>query len=215
MKIRFTLVPDGPTDAALVPVIEWTLKQTGAVDLAEGKTAEFWRLRQKPANLKERLIRAVELFPCDIPFVHRDAEKEEPAVRRAEILRAFDETREKTQLPVVAVIPIRMLEAWLCFNEKAIREAAGNPNGEVLLDLPPLNQIETRPDPKSDLARALLDASELKGRRRKKFDGLKAFWRIVDFIDDFSALRNLDGFCKFEESIRTVRDNGWQPGFYG
>jgi len=217
MKVlRHTLVSDGTTDANLIPVIDWSLQQVGGVALSEGTRAEFWRLQNKPAGLAERLAKAVELFPCDVLFVHRDAERESPEVRVKEIRDAFAIIREQgIQLPAVAVVPVRMMEAWLCFDERAIRKAAGHPNGTLPLELPPLKRVESRPDPKNDLRQALQDASEHTGRRLKKFNTKAAFWRIVDCIDDFSPLRELPAFRTFEESIQSLKQNNWKPGFYG
>lgn len=210
--LRHTLVSDGTTDANLIPVINWTLKQAG-VRLSEGVRAEFWRLPQIPQNHAERLVKAVELFPCDVLFFHRDSERELPQVRFEEIREAFDAAC--VPLPVLAIVPVRMLEAWLCFNENAIRQAAGNPNGKVKLNLPPLKRIESCPDPKRELKEALMDASELSGRRRKKFDTAAAFWRIVDCIDDFSPLRELPSFQAFEKSIKMLKEKEWAVGCYG
>lgn len=209
---RHTLVSEGSTDANLIPIIDWTLKQTAGVELSEGVRAEFWRLPQKPANMTERLLKAVELFPCDVLFVHRDSDKEESCVRHDEIRNAFE--KAGIQMPVIAIIPVRMLEAWLCFSEPAIRRAAGNPTSKVKLNLPALNKIESRPDPKTDLKESLLTASEHTGRRLKKFDTSAAFWRIVDCIDDFSPLRALPSFQAFERSIIALKKNDWKTGFY-
>jgi hypothetical protein len=185
------------------------------VELSKGVRADFWRLPQKPTDLIERLVKAVELFPCDILFVHRDAEKEAPTDRMHEIRVAFDAaTARGIRLPAVAVVPVRMLEAWLLFNEGAIRHAAGNPNSKAPLNLPLLTRAESRPDPKRDLKEALLAASELKGRRLKKFNTATAFGRIVDFIEDFSPLRELPAFQSFEDSIKRLKSNTWKPGFY-
>jgi len=174
--------------------------------------ADFWRLPEKPQNTTDRLLKAVEIFPCEVLFVHRDAERDLPQARFDEIRQAFD--LANIQLPAVAVVPVRMLEAWLCFNQDAIRKASGNPNGNSPLDLPTLKRIESRPDPKEDLRVALLTASELSGRRRKKFNTAAAFWRVVDFIEDFSPLRELPSFLAFENSIKSLKNNNWKPGFY-
>jgi hypothetical protein len=108
-----------------------------------------------------------------------------------------------------------MLEAWLLFSEDSIRKAAGNPNGKVSLNLPSLRRLEDRPDPKRDLHDALRIASELHGRRLKKFRPRQAFWRVVEFLDDFSPLRSLSAFAAFEESIRQIAAANWKPGLYG
>jgi len=214
--LRHTLISDGPSDANLIPIINWTLNGVGGVELAEGARAEFWRLQSPPGSLEERIRKAVELYLCDVLFIHRDAEKELPEARHVEIRAAVAAAAERgCCLPAVAVIPVRMLEAWLLFDERALRLAAGNPNGRVALDLPPLRKLEDRPDPKMDLREALRTASELRGRRLKKFDTRQAFWRVVDFIEDFSPLRQLRAFTAFEDSVRRIRDNKWAPGFYG
>ena len=216
MKVfRHTLVSEGTTDANLIPILDWSLKQVGGVALSQGTRAEFWRLQEKPKNLAERLAKAVELSPCDVLFVHRDADREPPDERVAEMRDAFATLRQQgIQLPAVAVVPVRMMEAWLCFDEQAIRKAAGHPNGTASLGLPTLKRVESRPDPKSDLRRALQAASEHTGRKLKKFNTEAAFWRIVDYIQDFSPLRELAAFRTFEKSIADLREAGWKAGFY-
>lgn len=213
--VRHTLVSDGTTDANLIPIIDWCLKQIGGVTISTGVRAEFRRLPEPPKGLAERLAKAIELHPCDVLFVHRDAERQSSESRVAEIRAAFGTMPQHIQPPAVAVVPVRMLEAWLCFDEQAIRNAAGNPNGRAPLGLPQLKKIDSRPDPKEDLRKALLAACELSGRRLKKFNTAAAFWRIVDYIEDFSALRELPAFQAFEQSIKNLKQNNWKRDFYG
>ncbi|MCP5515956.1 MAG: hypothetical protein H7A45_01710 [Verrucomicrobiales bacterium] len=214
--LRHTLVSEGTTDANLVPIIEWTLKEKAGVSLAQGTHAEFWRLPNPPGGLSEKITKALVAFPCDVLFVHRDADTAGREDRLREIHTAFIKARASgVECPVVALIPVRMLEAWLCLDESAIRKAAGNPNGDQPLSLPDAKRIEQRPDPKSDLHWALRAASGLRGRRLKKFDTAQAFWRIVDYIEDFSPLRQLPSYQAFEATVRRMGENQWQPGFYG
>ena len=123
--------------------------------------------------------------------------------------------RQGVCVPAVAVVPVRMIEAWLCFDEVAIRKAAGNPNGKQQLGLPDHKRIEARPNPKNDLKKALLAASELRGRRLKKFNTAAAFWRIVDYIEDFSPLCQLPAYRAFESAVGRMKQSGWSPGFHG
>jgi len=211
--IRHTLVSEGSTDANLIPIIDWALKHIAGVPSSQGSRAEFWRLNKKPANLRERLLAATVLYPCELLFVHRDADAALPQARIDEIRQAF--TQARIELPAVAIIPVRMLEAWLCFDENAIRRASGNPNGKMPLNLPKLQRVESRPNPKRDLSEALLIACGRSGRRRKKFDTATAFWNIIDGIEDFSPLRELPSFQAFEQSVKSLKDNGWRAGFYG
>lgn len=216
MKVlRHTLVSDGPTDANLIPILNWTLRQVDKSTLPHGARAEFWRLPTPPKTLAEKLNKALELHPCDVLFVHRDTENQTSASRVTEIREAFESIEGRMRTPAVAVVPVRMLEAWLCFDQHAIRRAAGNPNGRVRLDLPDLKRVEKRPDPKAELRQALLDASELSGRRLNKFDVSRAFWRIIDYIDDFTPLRQLSAFQALEDSLKVLRKNNWKPGYYG
>ena len=213
--LRYTLVSEGSTDANLIPIINWTLEEVGKVELVQGVRAEFWRLPEPPGALTARIINAVDLFPCDALFVHRDADREPAKNRHDEIRAAVEVARQGScRLPAVAVVPVRMLEAWLLFDELAIRSAAGNPNGQSPLNLPPLTRVEDRPDPKRDLREALRTASELSGRRLKKFNTSTAFWRVVDFIRDFSPLRQLPAFRQFEKSVAIMSANEWRPDFY-
>jgi len=99
------------------------------------------------AGLTERVRGALELFPADLLFVHRDADREPTATRRDEIRKAVEiATPNQATVPVV---PVRMTEAWLLIDEPAIRSAAGNPRGTMALDLPKLGAIEGTADPKN------------------------------------------------------------------
>lgn len=103
----------------------------------------------------------------DVVFVHRDAEGQDPELRRSEI--AAGAATVGIRCPVVPVVPIRMTEAWLLLDESAIRRVAGKPLGRVALDLPTAREVERRAHPKELLADVLLRASETAGRRRQQF----------------------------------------------
>jgi hypothetical protein len=103
-----------------------------------------------------------------------------------------------------------MVEAWLLFNETAIRQAAGNPNGTVILSMPRLIDVENIPDPKDVLHNLVLAATDLPTRRRKRFDVNKAVHLIPKYIDDFSPLKNLPAFSSLEEQVvQTITDRRW------
>ena len=213
--LKHTLVSDGPTDVNLIPIIDWTLKSAADVPLTQGTLAEFWRLPFPPKNLEERISKAIELFPCEVLFIHRDAEKENPERRYEEIRAAVEgAVNSGCNLPAIAIVPVRMTEAWLLFDENAIRNAAGNPNGKIPLDLPPLGKLESLVDPKRTLHDALRSASEFKGRRLTKFNVRQAFRRVVDYLDDYSPLRQLSAYVDFENAVRQMKTNKWNAGFY-
>jgi len=172
---------------------------------------DLGQLRERPTRLTERIQKSIQLYPCELPFVHRDAERQPLDTRLDEIERATEAARSSSIIPpVVSVVPVRMQEAWLLFDEAAIRRASGNPNGHVNLQLPSVGTCETLPDPKEILHAALRDASELSGRRRQRFDPHLAALRLADLIDDFAPLRALPAFQRLESDLgQMIAKHSW------
>ena len=102
-----------------------------------------------------------------------------------------------------------MTEAWLLFDEPAIRLAAGNPNGKTPLNVPDLSVIEQIPDPKDVLFEVLREASGLTGRRLKRFNMAECRIRVTDLVSDFSPLRKLSAFKRLERDVSKLKQNGW------
>ena len=155
-RLDFTLLSDGSSDRALLPVLSWALQAAGGVTLAQGQWADLGVVRGRTTSLGERIHWAVELFPCDLLFIHRDAERQEPGLRRTEVEAAWNSVSSTVRaIPYICVVPVRMQEAWLLFDERAIRIASGNPNGSEALGLPRIEDLESLPDPKAALHEAL------------------------------------------------------------
>ena len=158
-----------------------------------------------PATLTDRLRVALDLYPCNLLFVHRDAEREPRSHRVAEIQRALELLPAATPPPqAVCVVPVRMQEAWLLFDEMAIKYAAGNGAFRDSLDLPPLKELESLPDPKTTLHEALRRASNVRGRRLHTFPVGQRARRVAELIDDFSPLRALPAFGALEHDVQNV-----------
>ena len=209
-EIRYTLISDGPSDRALLPILTWILREKGDIRRVQPEWADLRRLPQPPQSLRERILSAIDLFPCDLLFVHRDAEREDPETRYREIRNPLQEaTKRGFKVPTVCVVPVRMTEAWLLFDEPAIRLAAGNPNGTNPLNMPDLSVIEEIPDPKIVLFEILREASGLTGRRLKRFNTAECRIRITELLSDFSPLRQLSAFQRLENDISTLKQNGW------
>ena len=205
----FTLLADGPSDSALMPILRWVLQKHHSVDQIQSEWADLRRLRPTPTALKDRILAAVDLFPCDVLFVHRDAEREPPDKRYEEIRMAvIAATSEGFSLPLIHVVPVRMQEAWLLFDESAIRKAAGNPNGSVVLKLPSMTSVEDIPDPKRTLYELLQSASEKRGRRLKKFYPAKHAHLIAEHVADFSPLIALNAFRRLESEVKDFAMKG-------
>jgi hypothetical protein len=191
-----TLVTDGSSDhGALAPLITMLLDEilSGPFRLvsALGLTGGL--------SLEARLPLSVELFPCDLLLVHRDAESSTFGQREAETLQALATAGITT--PHVCVIPVRMTEAWLLVSEQAIRAAVGNPSGRASLGLPAPKQIESV-QAKDQLLRALEVASELGTLRRRRFQPTLYRHRVAEEMLDLLGLRQLPSFQRFEKALR-------------
>ena len=209
--LRYTLLSDGSSDQALVPILTWLLRAQGIHGAIQPEWADLRRLPKPPHTLSERISLSLDLYPCDLLFVHRDAEGDLQHVRTEEIHQALAAAAQRVQIPpTVCVVPVRMQEAWLLFDEQAIRWAAGNPHGRASLVLPPLNTLAQLPDAKRVLYDLLREASGLTGRRRRQFRAPTRARRVAEVINDFSPLRTLCAFRRLEDEIRrVVHTHGW------
>lgn len=187
------------SDRSLRAVLAWVLSDLPIL----GGRGFVIQVASPRANLRERLEVAVRRYPCDVLFVHRDAERE-PKEKRLEEIR---DAAAAVGVPAfVPVVPVRMTEAWLLIDEKAIRRAAGNPHGQAPLPLPKAAKLESVADPKDALRTCLIQASEKTGRRLRQFerDLPECVQRVAELIPDFSPLRQLPAFQGFEQEARRV-----------
>ncbi len=199
--ISYTLLSDGSSDRMLMPILDWLLYQHCPEYSVNSAWADLGRIPRPPKTLSDKIRTALDLNPCDILFIHRDAERESLDARIREI---NDSVQGLDIPPVICVIPVRMQEAWLLFDRSAIRRAAGNPNGTTILDLPRWRDVEGLSDPKAYLFDLIRKASELKGARLKKLNVHKCAFLVSQSIADFSPLRSVRAFRALEDNMRTV-----------
>lgn len=204
--LRYTLISDGPSDWSLRPVLDWLLKRHSK-QVFDGTWADLRSRLHPPRTLHERILTSIEDYPCELLFVHRDAEAASRDERVEEIQDALAEA--KAEPPAVCVVPVKMSEAWLLIDEEAIRSAAGNPNGSVELPMPRLSDIERLPDPKKLLFGLLRQASERSARRRK-LNVERLRYRVAERVVDYSPLQKLKAFKALEEELKNVlEERGW------
>lgn len=194
--MQATVLTDGAGDTVLLPILRWLIGQLTEKPV-EFQWADLRILPQPPRSLRDRILKSVQLYPCDILFVHRDAERD-PADWR------FDEisTANTAGVTHIGVVPVRMQEAWLLHNEVALRIAAGRPSGTNALGLPSIGQVEGVANPKKLLHEALLKASGARGRKAKRFNSAKAAHRLAELIDDWLPLREVPAFIRLERDTR-------------
>lgn len=73
-ELRYTLLSDGSSDEVLLPILTWLLRTNGVQCAIQPAWADLRRLRQPPSKLSGRIKTSIDLFPCDLLFVHRDTE---------------------------------------------------------------------------------------------------------------------------------------------
>ncbi|MGN4072611.1 hypothetical protein ACS0X5_00300 [Burkholderia gladioli] len=192
--LTVTLLTDGTSDRTLLPIVQFLLDEWSPFPhrtlFADGFHS---------GALNARLPRVIELFPCDLLFIHRDAEREPLETRVQEIQTALAESAPR-HLPHICLVPVRMTESWLLLDEPAIRSAAGNPDGRTPLRLPKAAAVEGLADPKSKLFESLTAAAEVTGRHRRRFSPEAARHRVAEILDP-SVLRQLASFQFAEKQV--------------
>jgi hypothetical protein len=204
-QVRYTLVADGSSDRMLLPLVAWTLGQISVLQNCRlvPQFAEPAVLRLEVPGLAGKITAVERQYPCDLLFVHRDGESESREKRLEEI---HDAMSSFPHLPFVCLVPVRMSEAWLLIDADAIKRAADNPSSQSNIGLPRLRELEQLPDPKQVLRKLLVEASELRGRRKDRFQRDLAWrcQRVAELIRDFSDLFQLTAFAAFQQETLQV-----------
>jgi hypothetical protein len=205
-EIKYTLLTDGTSDKALINIINWLFNDLIPEMPIQSQFADLSRLPDPPRSIDLKMSKAVEHYPCDILFVHRDAEKSDKEtfdLRCKEIQDNFNKT-DIEDAKLVKVIPVRMTETWLLIDIEAIKLASGNRKENKNLKLPSIHQLENHSSAKSTLHSLIKQASGLKGRRFDKLNIRHAVHLVAENISDFSVLRNLTAFNTFEKEVKDV-----------
>ena len=117
--MRFVLVCEGQSDAGLVPHIQQMIIENSGEAEVQG---EHWcHGSQLESKIRGGLKAADNMV--DLLFVHRDANNAGADARQREIDLAVAAALKAPRF--VAVIPVRMTEAWLLLDETAIRKVVG------------------------------------------------------------------------------------------
>jgi Domain of unknown function (DUF4276) len=197
-SVSLTLLADGTSDhRMLMPLIEALMDEYCPVPF-QSRIADW--LPEGTKATADRVRAAIQFYPCDLLFVHRDAESTDPDQRETEIRSGVQGVSAAPS--VICIVPVRMTEAWLLTSEAAIRAAVGNPTGVGELALPRLTKIESV-DAKAILLRALEAAKDLGSRRNRRFKPEEFRHRVAELLDDLTQLRKLKSFNHFESQVRS------------
>jgi hypothetical protein len=167
VTLRVLFLGEGTSDDGIADHIEIIAADRGVEVTITNP--ELGRLNHVGHALPDKLAAVRDLGgEYDLVAVHRDADAVGRQARVDEIASAIH--AHMPQVAHVPIVPVRMTEAWLLVDERAIRRVAGNPNGRCALGLPNVRRIESLPDPKAELKRVLSTASELTGRKLERFN---------------------------------------------
>lgn len=204
-SIKYTFCSEGPSDRVLLHHINWSLERLTTLPV-DGEWADPHIFDNRNRDVATRVAQALSYYPCNLLFIHRDADGQGFLARRAEIRDAMRQAG--IAIASVAVVPVRMTEAWLLSDEAALRSAAGRPAGLEKLHIPAVRSIEDLADPKTRFGDLLCAASEHRGRKldqfRRSLPSLK--YRVAELVDDFSPLLQLPSFQQFYDELSTALD---------
>lgn len=165
--MRGVFIGEGTSDEPLAGIVAALFRRRGVdVDVTTPHLERLPLRARTDVGSKIAAARRLTTEPIDVFVVHRDADATTSRDRRAEVQEAVETAAPGHRH--VAVVPVRMTEAWLLLDEHAIRVVAGNPNGRMPLHLPTVREVERRADPKARLAEAILTASSATGRHRDR-----------------------------------------------
>lgn len=205
-EIAYTLCSEGPSDRVLQQHINWALERLSSLPIS-GEWADPSIFDNLERDVATRAAQAVAYYPCNLLFVHRDADGMGREVRKEEIRRAL--RAAGIAMASVAIVPVRMTEAWLLCSESAIRGAAGRPTASDNLGFPSIRSLETLSDPKGRFEELLCMASAHRGRRleqfRREIPSLK--YRVAELVDDFSPLLEVTAFREFFDDLAQTLDS--------
>jgi hypothetical protein len=197
-RLSFAYLREGTSDEGLLPHLRTLIVRAGASE-AVGTARSY--AGPTAVKMKELLKEEVAV---DLVFVHRDADARSGDHRHVEISEAAAAVRMAT--PVVGVVPVQTIEAWLLIDEKELRYVAGKPSGRTPLNLPEIRLIENHHNPKAVLKNALLEASETSGRRRAKEVRLFSERRqtLLSRLDIDGPIRKLPAWRRLEKDVENA-----------
>ncbi|MGW4022142.1 hypothetical protein [Streptomyces sp. NPDC005009] len=201
MTLRILFTGEGTSDDGLVPHIETMAAVQGCPVTIT--SPDFGRLGHTDCHSVPDKLRVVRAFgdDYDLIVVHRDADRFSSEDRKEEIAKAV--AVEWPDHPHIAVVPVRMLEAWLLLDEPSIRHIAENPNGRMRLPLPRGKAVEKVADPKKLLKETLALASGYSGRRLNGFQ--KRFphhrHKLLERLDPYGPVSELPSWQAFVDDL--------------
>lgn len=213
--LRLALLAEGKSDYQFLPIILRRL----AVDLCARKALRPVTVEDEVLDLtaavslapdKERIERIRETLrhsagSLDIFFVHADGGGSPDQARSAQYEPWVDWTQTKSRFKkvrLVAVIPIREMEAWTLVDGDALRGAFGTVLADEDLGLPARpREVESILDPKRSLDEA---HATVVGRKRRKKERAVNFLSAIGERVRLDCLRQVPAFQALERDLQAA-----------
>jgi hypothetical protein len=150
------LVSEGPTDRTFLP----ELLRRAILDMTVACSGPVVEVAIVPLGVRHSQVREVlgalaGATPFDLILYHHDGYPAKTATAKIEELRTALAAAPRAE-PLVPVVPVREVEAWLLADPDAVARVAGVRPATVTRSLPPEpHQVEDLPEPKANLEAAL------------------------------------------------------------
>ena len=200
---------EGPSDAVFLRPLLLRLCETIAADArAPVEIPDVIDLIDEPEHRSrprdERIAAAARAAEGAwiILFIHADADARDPQAAMAERVQpAIDRLARDlgTSRKAVAVVPIRMTEAWLLADIDAFRSVLGTTLDAGALGLNVAHGVERMTDPKARFRRAIAAA-----RPRVRAGQLASYRARLGEAVSLEQLRRLTAFRTLEHDFRTA-----------
>jgi hypothetical protein len=215
-QLRVALFVEGATDERFLPrIVQRTIedillaRQQVEVRLLEPEIIK--PLRGSHETHAQAILQAAELAAGhDLLILHSDVDKRTWQETYDQLIASGLELVEQARAEngsakycqqIIAVLPIRMIEAWLLADAEKLRETIGTDKTSKELGLPKLSEVERRADPKSILNNAVRIAEENRPRRRRGQSSVAGVYAQMADVAELAKLRKLEAFQKFEEAL--------------
>lgn len=205
MKLDFLFICEGSSDLGLKDILEQLCIKHGATEAM----CVAPDLSILPYNVGKtvtaQINAALELEPnIRCVFIHRDSDNKNANIRYQQISNEIEALN--LEVDFVCVIPVQETEAWLLIDEQEIRNVAENPNSNINLKLPSVNNIENQNDPKALLKHTISIASEETGRRLKRINQRFSQKRkmLIERINIDGAINELPSWIRLNNDIKKL-----------
>lgn len=206
MQLTLALYAEGATEECFLPILIQRTAEEITLNLANSTVdvleVDTWHISPPaPKKAAERIAKAIaETQGYHALIIHADAdhptrehaldERIKPGIKRAHA-DVLDTARLQELVPL---IPIKMTEAWMLADSKALREVIGTNIASLGTPERP-HQVEAVTNPKQTFAKIVQEATKDRGKRRKI--EVKDLYEPLSASIDLSQLRKVPSYQQF------------------